>query len=314
MKNRITRKAMLRSVAVLAVLPIAGMINTAAARAQSKEARTQRAAQTKIAFEVASIKPAVTPGRGPVVCLAPCTPGERLTVEGARVDIRYMSISDLLLRAYRVKPYQVSGPEWINSKRFDIMAKLPEGMAADHLPEMLQTLLADRFQLTIHRETKVQPVYALVVGKNGIKLEPAAPDASTQVPAPASARSMYTPEGDAYFDKRGIRITSGQFGPARSLGAGKWEMSRITMAALADLLTPKEDHPVIDETNLSGAYRFVYEIAVKEGEQEGRGSADDPVRASLLDSIAKGGLKLEHRRAPIETIVIDHVEKIPTAN
>jgi len=276
------------------------------------------AAPAKIAFEVASVKPAVRPGRGPVICFVPCTPGERLTVQGNRVDIRYMSINELLIRAYRVKPYQVSGPEWMRNARFDIIAKIPEGVPADRIPEMLQSMLADRFQLKIHRETKERPIYALVVGKNGIKLQPAATDA-VQAPASPKARPVFTPDGEGHFDSGGVTITSGRFGPIRSVGGGKWEMSGVTMPGLAELLAPEQDRPVLDETNLSGAYRFIFEVEAHEGgrgQQEGRGPGpqEDAVRTSLIQSVEKGGLKLERRNAPIETIVVDTVEKTPTAN
>ena len=79
------------------------------------------------AFDVASVKAAANPGMTPMICLVPCSPGERLTVEGARVDIRYMSLSRLILTAYRLKPYQLSGPDWMKTQRFDILAKIPEG-------------------------------------------------------------------------------------------------------------------------------------------------------------------------------------------
>src|SRR5277367_3027881 len=89
-------------------------------------------------FDVASVKPAANPGMVPMICLVPCSPGERLTVEGARVDIRYMSLSRLMLTAYRLKPYQLSGPDWMKTQRFDILAKIPEGGSKDNVPEMLQ--------------------------------------------------------------------------------------------------------------------------------------------------------------------------------
>src|ERR1700727_330123 len=78
-------------------------------------------------FDGPSVKPAADPGRLPVICLVPCSPGERLTVEGARVDIRYMSLWRLILTAYRLKTYQLSGPDWMKTQRFDILAKIPEG-------------------------------------------------------------------------------------------------------------------------------------------------------------------------------------------
>ncbi len=303
-----TRKAVLAVAATCAVgVPlIVGLANAPAVQAQSKDGRP------KVSFEVASIRVAVTPARGPAICLTPCTPGERLTIQGARVDIRYMPIIDLITRAYRVKPFQVTGPAWIRTGRFDIAAKIPVGVSADRLPEMLQSLLADRFRLAIHRETKELPVYALLVGKNGIRLQPAAPDAANQLQAGPKAMSMFTPEGDAHLENGHISISSGVLGPVRSSPGGKWEMLGITMPGLAELLSAAEDHPVIDETHLAGAYRLSYEISMKEGAENEQGS--ERVLASLTDGLDKGGLRLERRNARIETIVVDHVERTPTEN
>src|SRR5215831_17919955 len=123
------------------------------------------------AFEVAAVKTAADPGRQPMFCIIPCSPGERLTVEGSRVDIRFMTLRKLIVTAYRIKPHQLSGPNWMQQQRFDITAKMPDGASRDQVPEMLQALLADRFKLTIHRDTKEHSVYALVPGKNGVKLK-----------------------------------------------------------------------------------------------------------------------------------------------
>jgi uncharacterized protein (TIGR03435 family) len=133
---------------------------------------------------------------------------------------------------------------------------------------------------------------------------------------------MFTPEGEAHAENGRITIASGPFGPIRSAPGGKWEFLKLTMPGLAEFLTPQEDHPVIDKTNLPGAYRLVYEITVGEGGGEGGRGGSGPsgpppenrVLNSLLEAVEKGGLKLERRNAPIETIVIDHVEKTPTEN
>src|SRR5260370_14808764 len=127
-----------------------------------------------MAFEVASIKPA-----------APLNPRQLMMgqqrvgmkVDAARVDIANLSLADLVRIAYRVKPYQIAGPDWMKGDRFDILGKLPEGASPDQVPEMLQELLAQRFKLAVHRETKEHAVYALVVGKNGPKLVEAPADA-----------------------------------------------------------------------------------------------------------------------------------------
>jgi uncharacterized protein (TIGR03435 family) len=286
------------------------------------------------AFDVASVKPKVDPGMTPMICLVPCSPGERLTVEGARVDIRYMSLSRLLLTAYRLKPYQLSGPDWMKTQRFDILAKIPEGGSKDKVPEMLQSLLAERFKLAVHRENKEQPVYALVVGKNGQKLQAPAADADAPLPNTPGARGLYTPGGEASVDANGnVAITGGALGPMRggrgSDGGMKMDMLKITMSGLADLLTPHEDRPVVDMTSLKGAYRFTFVIVAPSGESgrkggppaDGAGGRDggaDPPRDifgdALFQALERAGLKLEKSKAPVATIVVDHLEKTPTEN
>lgn len=98
-----------------------------------------------------------------IFCIGPCSFGERFSVVGSRVNIRYMSLYNLVLAAYRIRPNQLSGPEWMKSQRFDIIAKLPEAASKDQVPGMLQALLSERFKLAIHRDLREQPVFALVV-------------------------------------------------------------------------------------------------------------------------------------------------------
>src|SRR6202011_3569884 len=119
----------------------------------------------KIAFEVASIKPAQPMPMGRM----------RIGMNADAGMLRYTNVTlkDCIRNAYRVKDFQVQGPDSIESARFDIVAKLPAGSSPDQIPEMLQALLADRFKLTLHRDTKEHAIYALVVGKGGAKLKPA---------------------------------------------------------------------------------------------------------------------------------------------
>src|ERR1019366_1137981 len=125
-------------------------------------------------FEVATIKAATPPDRGQIMAGAPMHVG--MKIDAARVDIGFMSLADLIRTAYDVKPYQISGPDWIKSERFDILAKMPDGATKEQVPAMLQALLADRFKLTVHKESQEHPIYALIVGKGGSKLKDALPD------------------------------------------------------------------------------------------------------------------------------------------
>src|ERR1700761_4640437 len=119
-------------------------------------------------FEVATIKPA------PPLDPAKIAAGKLhigMKIDAGRVDIGFMSIADLIRTAYEVKSYQVSGPDWMNTERFEILAKIPEGGAKEQVPGMLKTLLQERFKLAVHKESKDHSVYALVVGKGGSKLK-----------------------------------------------------------------------------------------------------------------------------------------------
>ncbi len=129
------------------------------------------------AFEVASIRPALAAEMGgAMLCLVPCRMGSRLTVDGSHVTFRSYAVTDLILRAYRLKPYQLSianpddAPPAIGIRwnplvsDCDIAATIPEGVSTTRLPEMLQVLLAERFKLSLHRAARELPVYALMVG------------------------------------------------------------------------------------------------------------------------------------------------------
>ena len=133
-----------------------------------------QSASPRLEFEVSSIKPA-PPGDPHKISI-------KMSADNGRIDFANVSIRDVVLRAYSLKTYQLSGPDWIGSQRYDISAKLPDGATKDQIPQMLQALLQDRFKLTHHREKKELPVYSLVVGKGGPKLKPAESDADTAVP------------------------------------------------------------------------------------------------------------------------------------
>jgi uncharacterized protein (TIGR03435 family) len=269
------------------------------------------------AFEVASIKIVRNPAQ---VCIFPCI-GERLTVEGSRVDIRFMSLYQLIVRAYRVKPYQLSGPNWMTSQKFDVVAKMPDGASKDQISEMLQILLAERFRLSLHRESKEHSVYALVVGKNGSKLKTSTAKANAFVTDDASGRALNTPYGEAHMGENGVwQIREGPYGPIRmsmgqNVGTTQVDFLRITMPGLAEALTPSVDRVVVDETGLKGIYQIQVDWSVPPPSgSTGEFPLSAPPPSLSFQSIEKAGLKLEMRRAPVEMIVVDNLEKTPTDN
>src|SRR5580698_111330 len=137
-------------------------------------------AQTKPSFEVATIKPSQPMDQAKL--LATLQSGGKLpigaNVDSLRAEYLYLDLKTLLTYAYGVKPYQIIGPDWMSTTRFDIVAKMPQGSTKEDAPKMLQSLLEDRFKLTTHRTSGEHPVLALVVGKGGPKLK-----ASTEKPA-----------------------------------------------------------------------------------------------------------------------------------
>ena len=114
----------------------------------------------KIAFEVASVRPAAQPPGG-----RRCTGTS--TTDAGHVERRCISLVDLLHRVIGIPEYKLVAPDWISQsdQKFDISAKLPEGATQDQIPEMFQSLLEDRFGLAFHRESRERPILALVVAK-----------------------------------------------------------------------------------------------------------------------------------------------------
>ena len=129
-----------------------------------------------LTFEVASIKPA---GALDPVAIASGKMRIGMKVDGAICDIASFSLHDLIRTACELKDYQITGPDWLgtpmSAQRFNLQATMPEGATEKQVPQMLQALLADRFKLVFHRESKEHSVYALIVGKGGSKLRNPSP-------------------------------------------------------------------------------------------------------------------------------------------
>jgi uncharacterized protein (TIGR03435 family) len=189
--------------------------------------------------------------------------------------------------AYGVTDPQVSGPAWLDSEAYDITAKQPAGGLEDQIPTMLRALLADRFKLALHRETKEIPVYALVVAKNGPKIEKTeSEDHGTQ-----SSRGHLTATAISM-----VRFATYLASPRTALG-----------------------RPVVDQTGLDGLFSFNLDwtpdsasAASAPGRTELRRVDEHP---PLLVAIQEQlGLKLEARKAPVEILVVDHADRVPTDN
>jgi uncharacterized protein (TIGR03435 family) len=242
-------------------------------------------------FEVASVKPSkLTTGR------------VTIANDPGRISYTNIMLRRVLLTAYDLKPYQLIGPEWLDTLRFDIEAKFPEGATNEQIQAMLRDLLATRFKMTVHRESKELPIYALLAGKTGPKIKPKADGTET---GEEQVASMQKDEGKDGFPVLALPA-SGLVMETRN-GRARITAKDVPIEKLADLLSGQAGRPVFDKTGLGGDYSFVLYFTT-----EGAAPGDEPfLFAALQEQL---GLKLEARKGPVEVLVVDHAEKVPTEN
>lgn len=231
------------------------------------------------AFEVAAIKPTAPDYQG----------GRFITMQSAnRFVVKNYTLKSMVGAAYNLTPRAISGgPAWIDSDRYDIVAATP-GAVRPNLDEqmsMLRKLLADRFKLTFHREQKELSIYALTVARNGLKLK--------ESTAPPDQPPVLV---NRIFPDRVLL-------PARN----------ATMAQFASMMQRAVlDRPVLDKTGLSGKYDFDLEWAPDETQFDGQRAPATPesTKPDLFAAIQQQlGLRLEATKGPVETLVINQVER-----
>jgi uncharacterized protein (TIGR03435 family) len=270
-------------------------------------------------FEVASIRPSAGPG------------AERMAVgvhiDGQRISCTSLSLKDYITSAYQVKLYQVVGPDWIGGERFDVQATLPPGATQEQVPDMLKALLADRFGMKFHRETRDFPVYGLLVAKGGLKMKESAPDPSD--PSDPGDKPKAAPVNVSGSGGRGgVHIEYGH-GSFFTMADNKFIARKLPMASFTEVLARFEDRPVVNMTELTGSYDFDLEFTpedymamlIRSAIAAGVTMPPEALRMlsgssgdSLLNALQRLGLKLETRKAPLEVLVIDRIEKAPTEN
>jgi len=301
------RKLLLAACGIAAVaLPVMfGLLTAMPSRAQSPTQGTTAPAHV---YEVASIKPNKSGDNMVRMMLKP----DGFTATGGTLQM-------LIQTAYEVQDFQIAGaPGWLNSERYDVEAKMDASTAGDvgklareqgllERQLMIQALLADRFKLTLHRETKELPVYALVIAKNGPRLHEGKP-------GDTYPNGFNGPDGKL---GAGMMFMSGRGGPVTAQG--------VPLANLVRLLSRQLGRTVLDETGLMGNYDFTLQWTPDEsqgpmfkGAEGGPAPASAPPPDSSGPSIFTAlqeqlGLKLESRKGPVEILVIDHAEK-PSAN
>jgi uncharacterized protein (TIGR03435 family) len=239
------------------------------------------------AFEVASVKPTSLSARE---ALNPINLFPR--IDAGRVEASGYSLDGLIAWAYRVKSGHVSGPSWLTTERFDIVAKIPEGSSKDQIPEMVRALLSERFKLVAHKEQKPVPVYALVVGPKGVTFKESDPGDATR-----------------------SGCTTGR--------CDGFKCHKVTMQRLAERMSVSTwqrmsglDLPVVDSTGMTGAYDFDLDVTWVSGPvaaielPEGCGGAGN----SAFTALKALGLGLERQKQMQDFVVVESVLRAPTPN
>jgi len=287
---------------------LVGMLVVVGTAQEPADPQKARPVAESLTFDVASVKPQV-PGKGG-------RGGSSPKDERGRIHYPAATLKGLLMNAYGVKDFQIVGPGWLGDERFTIDATMPPATTKDQTRAMLRNLLADRFKVELHRETKTLPVYSLAVATNGLKM-PATP------PPPAKEN------GHSGFATDGFPIV-----PSEATGVTNWVVNgqarinaqQATMRDLAAELEKLLGRPVMDETKLTAKFDFILTFS-----PEGLNGPNGPMRVVPKDAASEPeareplrdiftalqsqiGIKLEQKQGLVERIVIDHAEKIPTDN
>ena len=255
-------------------------------------------------FEVASVKQAA-PSSGPVRSSMRGGPG---TSDPSQIAFTNVTLMNVLLRAYDVKSYQATGSDWLSSERYDITAKIPPGATKEQFNFMLQNLLSDRFHLVLHHETRQLQGYELVTGKNAAKLKASSETGPNVEPTTAPKIDA---NGFPQLTAPGLVMMEGI--------RGKAVVSFLTaraqpLSALAEQLSKEFRMPVLDKTGLTGRFDFTLEFAP---EAPGAAPADisDESAANLISAVPQQlGLKLDSKKIPVDVLVVDGADKIPSEN
>jgi uncharacterized protein (TIGR03435 family) len=226
------------------------------------------------AFDVASVKVSAPGQRGGNPIL-----NQNIRATPGSLTMRRVSLKACIQWAYHVFEYQVSGPDWIDSDHYDIAAKAAGPAAEPDLRLMLQTLLADRFQLTFHRQTIEKRAYVLTVGKSGPKFHDSTEDGESAIQP----------------DQKTMSVT----------------VQRVSLAQLIDPLSRIFQMPVVDKTGLKGRYDVAISMAKYIPQSGDRADPVSIIQTALEEDL---GLKLEARKMPLDYLIVDHAEKVPSGN
>ena len=295
-----------------------------------------------LTFEVASVKPSLPPSGDRRVFTFGGGRGGPGSNDPGRLTFMNTTLMNLITQAYNVKNYQVTAPAWIETERYDVLAKLPETnqpVTKEQSAIMLQNLLADRFHLTLHHDSKEFQGFELVVGKNGSKLKESSPedaafDQNTPPQNPGGAPPP-PPQRDANgfmkMDRPGLAVMM-QMSPKGMVS--KMTARAQTIPRLLDIIGSQLNKPLSDKTGLTGKYDFTLEYAAEipvgmmiaaggppppppppGGGQPSAGDTPDDLAPALPTAIQQQlGLRLDAKKVKLDVLIIDGADRVPTEN
>jgi uncharacterized protein (TIGR03435 family) len=234
---------------------------------------------TPPAFEVASVKASKQAGEA--------SRRERVASQPGSLIMANVRFTKLMQWAYRVQDYQITGPGWINDERFDVVAKAGTPAPETELRTMLQGLLAERFKLALHRQTKELQAYAVTIGKDGHKLK----ESTTEGPMDVKPTGLF-----------------------------RANVERADLDEIASMLSQPLQMPVLNLTGLKGRYDFSADVAeyvtpeLLNTKRPGPELMQDLIAMAINAMKKQLGLNVELRKLPVEMLIIDRAEKTPTEN
>jgi uncharacterized protein (TIGR03435 family) len=231
------------------------------------------------AFEVVSVK-ADTAGTGE----GPGRGREIVTPSPSGVTMMNVHLKSVMQWAYHLQAIQISGPGWLDDNRYDIVAKAPAETTTERQRAMMQTVLAQRFKLAFHRETKEMPAYVLTVAKSGHKLK------------------QSESEGEMELKPGGNNKMTAAF-------------TRVTLAQLSEMASSPLQGVVVDHTGLKGSYDFTLDLSPFLGGGDFRPTGIEDMIAIFIQAAKEQlGIIIEQKKVPVEILIVDHAEKIPVEN
>ena len=299
-----------------------------------------------LTFDVASVRQSPPPDIAKM--MASLQAGKRpdtAHIDTSRATFTYYSLKQLIAYAYKLRVYEINCPDWLLTDRFDIVATMPQGTSKDDVPTMLRALLEDRFHLAAHPEMQDQPVLALIAAKGGPRLQPATVPATpfdetaplqpgeSIVDSPTGPiRLTKNPDGSTTYNMGARGSFSLRFdGPTLSMHMAASNLSMAGFAIMMTTLGGGEGRQVVDQTGLTGNYQADIDFSLTDlmsslrdqgiqlpngpaGPPAGGGGYDPDSGPTVSAALARIGLKLEKSRANVKRLVVDHVDKDPTAN